>query len=874
MPPIKSDGNTLTDPESQADALHTAFTQASADADLADISNSSYPVPFPELQIRQEHLTAALDRMQSSKAADPHGFTVPLIKKIWPVILPVFSAIVEAGMKCGHYPSPFKQSITLVLKKAKRPDYSAPNAWRPIDLISRLGLIWDSALAARLSFLAEKEHLLPDQHFGGRPGRSTSDALLSITEQTHHEWRRGRVCALLSLDSKAAFPSMRHKRLCHNLRMAGVPANMVAVIKSWHHNRYVRYALSGHICQPRHRKDGCPQGSSLSPLLSLFYNAPLITAITELGPDHSATGFIDDVGVLVSGRTPSEARSGMALVAPIIQQWQSSHGTLLDLNKTHYTLLSRVHRDDADEPLILGEQIIPWQPSLELLGVILDHKLLFKEQRARAIQRSQAAWMAITALGNSVRGISMGHLLRLYKAIVLPKAHYAAAVWHSFGSNNHFTKRLQILQNAALRRALGAFRTAPVDAVHFDTGVPGIREHLDSTVATAATKLLTGSSFNPAAELARRAFQRSTERYKTTLMRIFEQPFFDLVDLAALERISPAPSEPGWQSSIETVILPREEALEMCHSLRGSIFEQVWFTDGSRVEGKVGAAALNERTRQVSQLHLGPDVHHTVYEAELQGILLALLAADQNNIPLFQISIAVDNQAAILALSCPPRRQSGQHLLLQIHAAVGELRAKHRWCSVRLLWCPGHEGVEGNEAVDKLAQETAKRGTEGERKTKVSVAAVTESVRSGIASRKGYRVGKGGGFHRRIRKGAGGKSTARALSKMSRAATSAAFQARSGHAPTNAYLHRFGHADSALCDTCGVLDDIPHILLTCRRYAAERLILRTELRDKGLPIHQLPHHLSPAALPETVKFLLNTGRFHKPVRRQQVDIED
>ncbi|KAE8237316.1 hypothetical protein A4X13_0g8833 [Tilletia indica] len=719
----------------QADAFHQAFTQASADADLSDLATATYPSPFPDLQIRQEHLTAALDRMQNSKAADPQGFTVPLIKKIWPIILPVFSAIVTAGMKCGHYPAPFKQSITLVLKKAKRPDYTAPSAWRPINLISRLGLIWDSALAARLSFLAEKEHLLPDQHFGGRPGRSANDALTSLTERTHHEWRRGRVLGLLSLDSKAAFPSMRNARLCHNLKMAGVPANFVAVIKSWHHNRHVRYSLSGHLCQPRHRRDGCPQGSSLSPLLSLFYNAPLISAISALVPEYTATGFIDDVGVLVSGTSPTEMRRSMQRVAPLTQRWQKLHGTLLDLNKTHYTLLSRNPWEDEKEPLQLDSQVIPWQPSVELLGVLLDNKLLFKAQRARALQRSQAAWMAITSLGNSARGISMSHILRLYKSIVLPKAQYATIVWHPFGANNHFVKRLQILQNSVLRRALGGFRTSPVDATHFDTGLPAIQTHLDSIVATQAAKLLTGSTFNPAAEAARRAFSRPTLRYKTPLMRIFTQDFFASVDLNTLEHISPAPAEPGWKGNIETVILPREDALELCASLSGSLFEQVWFTDGSRIGGRVGAAALNERTRHASKLHLGSDTHHTVYEAELQGILMALQASEQSNIPLFQITIAVDNQAAIQALGRPPRRQSGQHLILQIHAIIGAMRVNHKWCKVRIIWCPGHEGIQANEEVDRLAKEAAEGedGVEAEIEVAISLAAVIEGVKNAVA---------------------------------------------------------------------------------------------------------------------------------------------
>ncbi|CAD6936338.1 unnamed protein product, partial [Tilletia caries] len=131
------------------------------------------------------------------------------------------------------------------------------------------------------------------------------------------------------------------------------------------------------------------------------------------------------------------------------------------------------------------------------------------------------------------------------------------------------------------------------------------------------------------------------------------------------------------------------------------------FTDGSRIEGRVGAAAINEQTRLSSQVHLGSDQHHTVYEAELQGILLALKAAEASNIPLFQVTIAADNQAAIMALGRPPRRQSGQHLVLQIHATIGAIRTQNKWCAFRLIWCPGHEGIAANEEVDGLAKEAA-----------------------------------------------------------------------------------------------------------------------------------------------------------------------
>ena len=51
------------------------------------------------------------------------------------------------------------------------------------------------------------------------------------------------------------------------------------------------------------------------------------------------------------------------------------------------------------------------------------------------------------------------------------------------------------------------------------------------------------------------------------------------------------------------------------------------FTDGSAQEGKVGAAAVlirRNRLEQILHFHLGPEAEHTVHEAELVGLLLAI----------------------------------------------------------------------------------------------------------------------------------------------------------------------------------------------------------------------------------------------------------
>jgi hypothetical protein len=64
-------------------------------------------------------------------------------------------------------------------------------------------------MAKRLSDLAERYKLLPDEQMGARPGRSVDTALELLTEQIHTVWEsKDHVATLLSLDISGAFDTV------------------------------------------------------------------------------------------------------------------------------------------------------------------------------------------------------------------------------------------------------------------------------------------------------------------------------------------------------------------------------------------------------------------------------------------------------------------------------------------------------------------------------------------------------------------------------------------------------------------------------------------------------------------------------------------
>jgi ribonuclease HI len=124
------------------------------------------------------------------------------------------------------------------------------------------------------------------------------------------------------------------------------------------------------------------------------------------------------------------------------------------------------------------------------------------------------------------------------------------------------------------------------------------------------------------------------------------------------------------------------------------------YTDGSRIGGRVGASAASPQLHETRSVYMGPDSGATVYAAELQGILLALMIVLYHGIK--QAAIFTDNQSALRATE-NPGSQSGQYILESIVDALAEIRSGG--ATVELYWLPSHRGIEGNEQADIAAKE-------------------------------------------------------------------------------------------------------------------------------------------------------------------------
>src|SRR6266481_9276318 len=132
--------------------------------------------------------------------------------------------------KLGVYYGQWKEIITCVLRKPGKPRYDIPKAYRPISLLNTIAKLATSIVAEELSHIVKTHGLLPATHFGGCPGRSTTDSLHLLVDMFKAAWRRKKVVSALFLDIEGAFPNAVTHRLLHNMRKRQVPAVYVTFV--------------------------------------------------------------------------------------------------------------------------------------------------------------------------------------------------------------------------------------------------------------------------------------------------------------------------------------------------------------------------------------------------------------------------------------------------------------------------------------------------------------------------------------------------------------------------------------------------------------------------------------------------------------------
>ncbi len=108
------------------------------------------------------------------------------------------------------------------------------------------------------------------------------------------------------LDITGAFNNVSQPRLIHNLRKRQLNPQLISWISSFTQNCSTIIKTNECLSNPINITTGIPQGSPLSPILYLFYNADLLEICASFNTQISAGGFIDDTVLLVTNLSTAQ----------------------------------------------------------------------------------------------------------------------------------------------------------------------------------------------------------------------------------------------------------------------------------------------------------------------------------------------------------------------------------------------------------------------------------------------------------------------------------------------------------------------------------------------------------------------------------------
>ncbi|VVT54760.1 uncharacterized protein SAPINGB_P004246 [Magnusiomyces paraingens] len=420
---------------------------------------------WPKLEL--DEVDSALTDTPNDKAPVDDGITGKVLKMAWlnKDFKERFFKLLQACVKFGYHPKAWRHGIIVVIPKPKKSDYSKPRAYRPISLLKIPSKVLEKIIQKRMTKLTT--HLLPPEQYGGRQGYCATDAVLELVQRI--ETSKEKISAML-IDIQGAFDNVNRNILADTMEDMKLPKALI--------NWTYQFVSEREASMLMDRRKG---------------------SVQKIKWGGTPFGFIDDVTITVEGKIEENTKS-LSNILEKCCNWAKSRMTKIDLGDKlgfiHFT--KNVKPKDEKVQLILpnGELREP-QKEVKLLGIILNNLLDFTSHILNKINKARKAVGAIWHLGGVQKGMRGSAVRSLYIACVRPIVEYGLEIWHHKILKGEIHK-LEVMQNMALRRIVGAYRTTPIAVLQKEAGIMPYSIRLKFMVARKAIRLhLNISKTNP-----------------------------------------------------------------------------------------------------------------------------------------------------------------------------------------------------------------------------------------------------------------------------------------------------------------------------------------------------------------------------------------
>ena len=383
-----------------------------------------------------------LQKLDTSKANGPDGISAKMLKETARSIAPSVTKLFNLSLRTGCFPTDWKTSHVVPIPKSDQ--HSSPSNYRPISLLSILSKVLERHVHHLVTEHLSLGHSLSQDQWGFRANRSTTLALLRVT----NDWlqsldARVEVCATF-FDFRKAFDTVPHRTLISKLKTLYLHPAIIRWICNYLTGRYQRVVVDGATSQSLPVISGVPQGSVIGPLLFLIY----IDSVShlELSQGTKMVLYADDMLIYKDIQSCDNYRDLQNDIDQIYN-WSVENSLSFNATKCKQMVISRKHRPIAHTSLHLGNNTLEIVYTYKYLGVTITADLSWSEHIHTKCSKAKKLVGLLYRRFQSNADPST--LFNLYIALIRPHMEYACEVW-----NPHLQKdktKLEQVQKFGLR---------------------------------------------------------------------------------------------------------------------------------------------------------------------------------------------------------------------------------------------------------------------------------------------------------------------------------------------------------------------------------------------------------------------------------------